>query len=511
MTAPSVVIVKKRKAQISWRVEGEIDATILSWEVYASKGDDEPGERVASVGPNVRTATVQVEEGEVTFRVLWRSRGGKLQPHESAEKLRYDPSGATLQVSAPSEVAVGPVDAGTQGAVEVAPAAAADDSQVVQVIEHDDGQEPTQGVLVAERPVESGAMDLQAGFREPGIPFPVAGWGLGRDHVVSVRGRGAGGAVGAPHERTTFLPKRYDEGEITLIDVDVDTMEYTGWPAAAATDFWEYDAADGVRMRQIPTENDPNCDDWGTETGGIICDLGIEGLVYYVNKGTIESEVIDLGKKAAFVVDIYANWRRKQTGCPPGVTEVDAEYPGDPRVPEDLEGTGASPDWLGLLIDENGVALQPIRPGDIRWEYRVSDDNVLFSDWFHWRDGAWALGRYVQVRVSLYEPTGLYQLHAKKILVRARRKKIQLEGREIKPAAQNSLTVNFPLDPDTGLSPYLPGELPVVHVTVENTASPPAIPYVQPTHTGFTVTFYDAAGAIVNADEVTFGWSSSGY
>ncbi len=498
-------------AHVSWLTPATPDPSIGSWEVWGSTDPDIPGRKLASVAANQRSAKFTIFKGNWTFRVLARSKGGALQDWKAAIAHTRDVSAAELPVAAPKEVAIGVTETSAQGAVDVGPVAADDDTALVQVIDHKTGDDPVQGELVAEKPVRDEGADRDGAVRDETVPFGMGGYGLGVDQHLTVRPVGTGGRAGTVAEQDVVAPKLYDEESITLIDVRPDTA-YVGWPTATSSDPWEFDdtaLGDGIRMRLLPAPHRADCGDWGTEQSGLMKDLGLDGSALYVNRATVESSVVSLARVMVAAIDIAGRWRRKTATPPVTLTEHDVpKFPADPRAAEELEGLPLGAAHRACMVDENCKPLHPIPPS--LWEYKISEDNVVWSGWRPARQGRYEKFRYLQVRNTVHDPIGLYQLYMDRVTVQARLKRRVFAGQATKPAVATTHTVTLPTDPDTGVSPFANTFDPTVTPSAAGRALCPDIVSVNPVAPSFTVRFYDHLNALVS-DEVTFHYHAIGY
>lgn len=402
-----------RAVFLSWNYQP--DAARVRWDIVGWRGAIPPAERGGDPGvclahacADARSVTVQVEEGDWWIAAVAVGPGGiRLIPAADgmARVILNGMVDPHVSIPAPANVSVATAAAELSTVLQVDPKVSGDGTRRLEVIE---GPTVDQGFRVAELPAPSNEFgDSEMGMRTTGIPFPLEGHGSTEDRKLFVRGIDAEGRRGTSSPVLTLRPAR--QGYESLGVCSIEGTSLTGFTAPGAGDGWETDGTDGIRLRELPTG----------ATGGswpkTLTDP-IPAICRYVPEVTITSNEKDFGHKLLFVLDAWVQARRKSATAV-SVPARECSWPGIPELAPDLEGTKFGPYWLARLIDGNGKCREPLPPP--LWEVRYGDATPLGGSWEPLVPGRFLTGRYVQVRVTLKEQTGYYQVIAPKLLVKA--------------------------------------------------------------------------------------------
>lgn len=400
-------------ATINWAFDAQ-DTGISSWIVEMSPVDVVSWTRIGLASPSDRTFSYPVDDGEWMFRVRWETMDGVLQSGDDpamapvtarADSLKGDGPSLT-ETAAPENAAVSPVDSTLTARVTFDAPASDDPPATVQVIE---GSDASTGKILAEVPaVQSGPL-MPDGARQMSATFPCEGR-PDADKVLTMRGISAGGRPAATSAtRTMRTPPMDGFHEVALVSISGAT--HTGMPAPAATDGFEYDGTDGLRLKLWPADGSSYGSDYGDGTTGMIAEQPFGSAC--VCRATVESDELDVGAVATFRLSIVDTIARKTAAGLVGALETPPSYiPLDPMSDRDVNNSDPiGPLWLSRETFADGSPRQPLR--HCRWEYVVSDTSPVAhatGDFKPYVTGQFVRGRYLRVRVVLFEPTGWHQI-----------------------------------------------------------------------------------------------------
>jgi hypothetical protein len=284
----------------------------------------------------------------------------------------------------------------------------------MQVIE---GPSAEQGRLLHEYEVLPDGVSAPDAPRRVTEGFPIAGTGLGATRTIHLRAMSLDGRPGASVSRVAFSPG--GDGYYGHSIASIAGATLSGFPAAGATDPFEYDATDGVRLRAIPAISGGAA--WGTVAGGLTITHRVGP---YLGAAKVESNEVDLGADVRFVLDIYDEVRRRSGTFP---LKAIAALSIMPICPEGYEpyrdDTALHPGWLAREAQGDGKARNPIRPQHARWEFVIGTSASVphaDADYRPYIPGMWLKGRYLRVRLVLAEPTCHWQVTCPNATVVAR-------------------------------------------------------------------------------------------
>lgn len=389
----------------SWSVDVAPD-DLAEWVIYAATERDAKGQEVARVPGGDRYATWVSDETLIFVRVLAVKRGGVEEPWDAVEPDEVLVQGRDVakEPDPPASVAVGMVDLGQSGRVEVEPPTRGDPPAFVQVIQ---GADADTGKLLAEHKVlPSGPIGTDGAPRQLSVPIPMEGSG-GTKSIV-VRNMGTAGRPSSDVVRTVReqddLPQFH---EVAVCSWSGTTR--VNIPAAGATDAHEFDATDGARARAKPTlAGATAAAGWGTLSSGLLASGEFHGA--YLRTMTVESDEVDLGATLTFrltAVDAVGRKAAAGTSRPLYATKV----PLVPAARQDVRLLPEGPAWAARETRLNGKPRQPIRSW--RWEYVVGTSSPVAhasSDYKPLTPGQLLNGRYVRVRLVVTDPTGQHRI-----------------------------------------------------------------------------------------------------
>jgi hypothetical protein len=397
------------RVDYSWSVN-ETPIDLGGWRVYASSDRKAKGSLVATEQPDARSARWDSDEALIYVRVLGYKRDGTEEAWTDVEPDEVFVQGRdpVVQPAAPTNLMVGHVEPSLQGRVALDPPTTGDPASFVQVIQ---GADEFVGVLVAEQKViPSGPIGPDGPPQQVSATFPMGGYGGTKS--VTVRQMGAAGRPGAGTTRTVNEPDELaDHHEVAVASWSGTTR--VNFPAAAATDTFEYDATDGARLRAKPTLAGATggAAGWGTLATGILADTSLAGA--YMRSLVVESDEVDIGANLTFRLTVtHTGARKSAVGA---VTSRRLESFKTPLVPaRDIDGArllAEGPRWAAREIRLDGKPRQPLR--HFRWEYVVGTSSPVAhtsSDYRPFVDGMMLKGRYIRVRLVASEPTGYHQI-----------------------------------------------------------------------------------------------------
>lgn len=390
----------------SWTVDVAPD-DLAEWVIYAATERDAKGQEVARARAGDRYATWVSDETLIFVRVLAVKRGGVEEPWDAVEPDEVLVQGRDVakEPDPPASVAVGMVDLGQSGRVEVEPPTRGDPPAFVQVIQ---GADADTGKLLAEHKVlPSGPIGTDGAPRQLSVPIPMEGSG-GTKSIV-VRNMGTAGRPSSDVVRTVReqddLPQFH---EVAVCSWSGTTR--VNIPAAGATDAHEFDATDGARARAKPTLAGATggAAGWGTLSSGLLASGEFHGA--YLRTMTVESDEVDLGATLTFrltAVDAVGRKAAAGTSRPLYATKV----PLVPAARQDVRLLPEGPAWAARETRLNGKPRQPIRSW--RWEYVVGTSSPVAhasSDYKPLTPGQLLNGRYVRVRLVVTDPTGQHRI-----------------------------------------------------------------------------------------------------
>jgi hypothetical protein len=394
-----------------WEATG--DPALRFWRVYLSDGSGAPkGRLLAECDPDDRAYLVRdVHEGAYTVRVLAVSHGGTEEDWEdSAGTASTTVTRRTTTPATPANAAVAVVDSSVSARVMVDAPPSSDPPVKLEVVR---GADEFVGQLVAELDLTREGVTRDDGQRTPSVAVPMLpGRGSGgADTTLVVRSVGLHGRkAGASVSRT--VPAFDLPNHTATLVASVVGATRTNFPAAATTDAHEYDATDGVRLREFPAGQDATgANGWGTGAAGLL--VGVPGTCHYLPSGLVTSDEVDLGSTLEGVLECYDEARRKSATAWPRPGTL-CRWPGSAVAFHD--GTPFGPLWTSRVLRGDGKLDRPLRRTS--WEYRVGTSSPLTGDWLPYVDGTRVVGRYVQVRLTLRDPLGLHQVHSARVYVR---------------------------------------------------------------------------------------------
>jgi len=396
------------RVDYSWSTN-EVPLDLGEWRVYASSDRKAKGQLVATEQADARSATWEAGESLIYVRVLGVKKDGTEEAWTDVEPDEVFVQGrdAVVEPDAPATIEVAHVEPSLQGRVTLDPPTTADPASFVQVIQ---GADEFVGVLLAEQKVlPSGPIGPDGPPQQVSTSFPMEGYGGTKS--VTVRQMGAAGRPGTGTARTVREPDEMPgHHEVAIASWSGTTR--VNFPAAAATDTFEYDATDGCRARTRPVVSSATggAAGWGTLASGILASSPLGGA--YMRSMTVESDEVDLGSTLTFRLTIsHTGGRKSAAGA---VTGRKLETFKTPLIPAGSIDTRAAVEglaWFAREVRFDGKPRQPLR--DFRWEYVVGTSSPVAhasSDYKPYVPGQLLRGRYVRVRLVATEPTGYHQL-----------------------------------------------------------------------------------------------------
>lgn len=426
---------------VSWSVTLQ-PLSGLAWRVYAGVDEEDKGTLVAEVPIEARTCNVDLPEGEYVLRVVQLSRDGRESAWRNAETRRHVVTGRGFPPPALESVAVGQIDPLTVR-VLTEPATLSDAFHEIEVVELPAGvSTPELGIVVGRYPAPVGGPLAPRMMRQASPPIAVEGAGgsVPTTRRLAVRGTSPYGDVGTATIRDVAAPERVRHFRVEIGSVLGNTINLISSPAA--TDPWELDATDGIRLRATPTVADLDAD-WGTAAewgaGGTTVAGGLQRFVgYYCDSAIVTTLEKDLGAECDFVLEAYVLAGRKTAAGAMATQPVSAWNTElvNPVVPEVRgrsrleELTGPAGRMRHTRVD--GSPTEPLRMHEhVRVQYVVDTSAIgtpLEADWIDYVPGLVLHGRYVMARVKLLEPTGLHQLIVPKLVLSARIERTHDDG-----------------------------------------------------------------------------------
>lgn len=426
------------------------DPATARWEIFASKGKtlpedrNDPGECVGHACASERKAEIELAEGEYVVQVLPRSLGGALpgnwQKQTFARLLVGIPN---RPVAALRNPVVAVADLRLAGLVAADPRQFGDDAHAIEIIE---GPSPEKGTVIARVDAPSlDSADTERGVRAAMTPFPLSGHGTAAERTLHVRALSEDGRPGAATPFTSLRPLPPDFEAVTIASIVGTTR--TNFPAPASTAAYELDGTDGVRLKAIPLSKDATAANWGALSATL---LNQPGYAKFLVAATLTSDEVDLGHKLLFVLDCSAAQQRKSDTIP-SIPSRQCHWPSRPQEHPGLRNSAPSPAWNVREIMSNGKPKSPLPPP--YWEVAYGDAPGP-SVYVPVVPGMWIAARYVKVRVTFREPTGLFQVIAPSLYARALVARRTVAGTGVVDGGVATETVTLATDPITGVSPF---------------------------------------------------------
>ena len=405
-------VVGSTHLRIDWDVVPDANRRYLR--VYRSSTEALKGMLEAEVDPDEQAYLIRnVEEGAVSIRILAVSRAG------TEEDWRVGAGHAKILVTRqkikPSDllqVAAQNVAAPLKRAIAVKPPDKDDPPQKIEIIK---GPDEYRGQLVGTQAVERTGTTGEQGQRTQGVDLPSQPGRLtgGGDESIVVRAITEGGK--APGAATTVsVPFLNMPNHSPTVLASIIGTARVGFDAPASTDAWELDATDGVRLKKVPAKQDATAaNGWGNKGTGLLADHPA-GAKYLI-AATITSNELDLGAVKTFVLECYDEAQRKTAAA--SIPKWRATFPKSPVMDPGLEDYDGGPDWAARLLDKS---MRPLRPlAATFWEYRIKDTSPVDGDWAPVAIGALVRGRYVEVRFTVTDLLGHFQVISPRAYVRA--------------------------------------------------------------------------------------------
>lgn len=503
---------------ISWH-DSHFHSRVCGYVVYASRDRRQLGRKVVEVCRDERYAVFEISEGYWWLTVLQKYTDCSI---EEWRRVKREPLHATGRETPPSAVAsgcVGAIDPGMSGMVLADPPGDDEPASITQVIEGEAGH-PEHGKLVHQEPEYAHGV-LQEMGRTSGIRFPLD------DHVAApasaahrkvdrtlfVQRVGVTGALGDATEVSQVLPERHGFMEVLLAEVDTNLGTSTGFTAPTAADMYEHDPVGGFRTKRLPQAGDTA--GWAPygSVGGPSSFASMGHLTPYVQEAWVPTDVQDLGSDQVFIVECADSVRRPKVSPGP-VSEPFLDAPVDslsylPMMPENLEAhhndpRDFGPHYLMREFRQSGLPARPLR--HVRWEVRTSQSLPITGEaWKPYIPGQWHRGRYVQVRLRLFDETGWSQVISGDVSVRARIPRRVYSG-QVAWAAPGvpypGVTVTLPVHPITG-GALFPNQMHVVATAqgLGGVASIVTVGGAGAGAAGFTIMVWAAGGGTQTAAE----------
>lgn len=382
-----------------------VDTAVVGWRIYGSLDDPvQRGSAIAYYPADARHAEFELEEGTWYVRLLRVYKNGSEQDWSAVTPTKIDVQARETVPPTPTDVEVSHVETSSTVRISDEPPVQADTEPYTQEII--DGPSAATGKLVGEASVETAGPLYPDGQRvaSPTIPAEAEIDATTRDLLV--RNVSVGGTPSASVTRTVATPPDMasDFHEIPIVLVSGAT--HTGLAAAGTTSPHEFDATDGIRLREFPAPASLDAD-WTTVL------YANEYFGPYVDNAFIESNEIDLGAVMTFRLSSRDTTQRKSDTAyawsHPYAELV--RLPANPMLFD--RGAELNPNWLMREVDGDGKPRRPIRPQDCEVKYIVSASSGFAhaeSDYRTYDGGKWVRGRYVRVALKLREPLGQFQL-----------------------------------------------------------------------------------------------------
>lgn len=414
----------------SWRCDYQ-DPEIDVWRVYVSPDKAAKGTCLATASASDRSASWEGsdQDGDQKVRVLPVTKAGIEYPWDAEDNpvadLRVD-TVAMAEASLPSTAVVAPVETSLTARVSVDAPPPTDAPSSVQVTE---GSDPSTGKVLAEVAIEPAGplVPDKAGQVSATVPIedlPDA------DKVLTVRAITKGGRPSdTVSTRTLRTPPVEQFHQVALASISGVTL--VGFPPAAPTDAWEYDAADGLRLRQLPADFTTTGSTWGWfgDPAGLM--YGMPAGSHFATDAKVESDELDVGEVLTFRLGIADTIKRKTAAgfMPSQPFDALTFVPFDPVRDSRVIPVPDSPAWIAREQRTDGKQRQGVRGW--RWEYVVGTVSPVAhadADYRPYVPGQWIRGRYLRVRLVISEPQGWHQLICPTVSVVAFIPKRQIVG-----------------------------------------------------------------------------------
>jgi hypothetical protein len=399
-----------------WRSPG-----LAGFRIYGGGDVRDKGQRIKDVPAEDLSATVLVDEGWWTLRVVpFMKDGTELPWDDPAALVTKYVHGRDVAPPTPAHVAIGHVEPSMGVRVAMDVPDRADEPFVVQVIEG--GAHPSLGKLVAEFEMSARGPLAPDASRLFTPEFAFDGSAGPTTRTVHVRTLGVSGRPGGYVTRSIQVPTRHTLAAGVAI-ASVDGATYSGFAAPGSADAHEIVATDGLRLRKFPTVGG-SWTGFGTVAAGLF--QANHHVAPYVDNAKVETSEIDLGVNQAWVLDIYDEIQRKNdltgwTGRPMwSLSQAFPMFPGEAMEIRKSASINRLP-WLMREIQVDGYPRQPLR--DCKWQYVIGASSSVAhadSDYVDYVPGMWVKGRYVRLRLVLEEPLGLHRIVVPKIAAYAR-------------------------------------------------------------------------------------------
>lgn len=389
------------------------DAGAFATRVYASRFVDQKGWKVAEVSADDRAAEFDIDEGAWWFSVLrvwvsgaeddWQAPGAPRIEFNTDTLLGQTSTGAAT--AEPANAAAALVDSSLEARVAFDAPTPSDPPAKVQVIE---GASAETGRVLAEvEAMPAGPLGADYG-RQVSAAFPAEGRPDAAKTLTLRAISRAGVPSSSPVTVTVRTPPLDQFHEVALVNISGAT--HTGMPTPASTDAFEYDGTDGLRLKTWPADGSSMGSDYGDGTTGMIAETEFGAIL--CNSAKVESDELDVGAVCTFRLSIVDTVARKSAAGLIGALDTPLWWlVPDPVSDVDLRVARNSPLWLARETYTGGSPRQPLR--ECRWEYVISDSSSVShadSDYRAYVPGMIVRGRYLRVRLVLYEPTGAHQI-----------------------------------------------------------------------------------------------------
>jgi len=394
------------------------------------RGGPVRGTRVATAPGHERYAEFTVPEGRYVYVIVPRSRSGvEGEPIDGIEgELVVSGREGITPPPAPTRAGVGPVDLSQAARAIFEPPRFSDHPHKMQVIEG--GASPDQGKLIAEIDVAPGGPMVPDAARQATAPNILEGStypDMATTRKLWLRTISAHGRPGGSISRTVPIVDRPNHHAILIGSIVGGTP--TGISAPTATDAWELDASDGVRLRALdPVSGFPA--GWTGSSGALSLQ---NSAAPYMQKATLEFDEKDLGAAIEFVLELYDEAQRKTSVSPVWATTLGDSMMVPSAPAYDLDGREEHPSegpwWMARQITGEGKAIHPLRR--MRWRYVAGNSTPVSHTELDYQDyipGEILKARYVRVRLDLEEPTGWHQLISPRVFAIARALMIRRTG-----------------------------------------------------------------------------------
>lgn len=468
---------RRRTIRVDW--EPRFNPRRKRWELYRfpkpipPRDRDDKGELIAVTEADAGFIVIEIEEGSCCLQVLERLPDA-LEDFRSSHRWAFVTADAgQLALTAPADPAVVPVNPESQIGFVMSPPAPDANVAYYEVVE---GVSAEQGGVIARIPAPApGAMEDAALPRLPQLAGILEGAGFPEARTLWLVPYGASGKRGTPIQFDATFPDRDDCETVLVASVIGGTRTNIGAPGSA--DGWETDATDNVRLKPIPAMDSAS---FGAMNSGLFASQPM--MAKYVTVAHLETTEVDLGAKLAFVLDMYGVRKRKSSTAewPPMNACV---FPMEPRDVLEHAGLPEGPAWTAALIAMDGKPVRGSYPPTVQVKFgNASPISMAYRPHV---PGEQIVARYVRVKITFREPTGLFQLTIPKLVLHARVKRRTVTGSGTVNGLVDTATVSLPVHPVTGESGFQKSLVAVVTpktagrrvmVTATNpTANPPTI------------------------------------